>query len=151
MLGKVSVAIFLHLFQDNPMLQCSVVPSTARMMLKKHSNFSSWYPQPLGLRLMCLSITDTVEKHFHWLLLKAEQSLEDRQRSALFPWGRSWGQIFYGRTVLSERARKHLRNLHSLIEEDVTPVFWSINLVTNSPHWPALRQYYWREMGFRHG
>lgn len=45
------------------------------------------------------------------------------QRSALFPWGRIRGQKFEGRSVVSERACKHLRNLQSLLDEDdVTPV-----------------------------
>ncbi|KAL3774905.1 hypothetical protein ACHAW5_009124 [Stephanodiscus triporus] len=52
-------------------------------------------------------------------------SLNDKvgyQRKALFPWGRTRGQKFDGRSVVSERACKHLRNLQSLIEDDVTPV-----------------------------
>ena len=44
------------------------------------------------------------------------------QRSALFPWGRTRGQKFDGRPVVSERACKHLRNLQSLVDDDVTPV-----------------------------
>lgn len=44
------------------------------------------------------------------------------QRSALFPWGRTRGQKFDGRSVVSERACKHMKNLQSLIHEDVTPV-----------------------------
>ncbi|KAL7441954.1 hypothetical protein ACHAXH_006079 [Discostella pseudostelligera] len=47
---------------------------------------------------------------------------EGYQRSALFPWGRTRGQKFDGRPVVSERACKHLRNLQSLLNEDVTPV-----------------------------
>ena len=47
---------------------------------------------------------------------------EGYQRSALFPWGRTRGQTFDGRKVVSERACKHLRNLRSLIDKDVTPV-----------------------------
>ncbi|KAL3760420.1 hypothetical protein ACHAWU_005955 [Discostella pseudostelligera] len=47
---------------------------------------------------------------------------EGYQRSALFPWGRTRGQKFDGRPVVSERACKHLRNLQSLLDENVTPV-----------------------------
>ena len=45
----------------------------------------------------------------------------DYERTALFPWGRTRGQEFEGRKVVSERAWKHLRNLLSLLSEDVTP------------------------------
>lgn len=44
------------------------------------------------------------------------------KRSALFPWGRTRGQDFEGKKVVSERACKHLRNLQSLLNEDVTTV-----------------------------
>jgi len=44
------------------------------------------------------------------------------QRAALFPWGKTRGQKFEGKTVVSERACKHLRNLQSQLNEDVTPV-----------------------------
>lgn len=50
-------------------------------------------------------------------------------RAAIFPWGRTRGQRFEGRAVVSERACKHLRNLRSMLPdpnggggEDVTPV-----------------------------
>ena len=44
------------------------------------------------------------------------------RRTALFPWSRTRGQTFEGRKVASERALKHLRNLESLVDENVTPV-----------------------------
>lgn len=44
------------------------------------------------------------------------------ERSALFPWGRTRGQKFEGKSVVSERACKHLRNLQSQLSKDITPV-----------------------------
>ena len=45
------------------------------------------------------------------------------KRSALFPWGRTKGQKFDNKTVVSERACKHLKNLESLqLEKDTTSV-----------------------------
>ena len=44
------------------------------------------------------------------------------RRSALFPWARTRGQTFEGKKVCSERALKHLRNLESLTENNVTTV-----------------------------
>ena len=45
------------------------------------------------------------------------------KRSALFPWGKTKGQKFDNKTVVSERACKHLRNLESLqLEKDTTSV-----------------------------
>ncbi|KAL7538980.1 LOW QUALITY PROTEIN: hypothetical protein ACHAXR_008949 [Thalassiosira sp. AJA248-18] len=44
------------------------------------------------------------------------------QRSALFPWGRTRGQKFEGKSVVSERACKHLRNLQSLHNKNMTTV-----------------------------
>lgn len=53
---------------------------------------------------------------------KSEDGKEGYQRTALFPWGRTRGQKFEGKTCVSERACKHLRNLQSLLDEDTTPV-----------------------------
>jgi DNA-binding sugar fermentation-stimulating protein len=45
------------------------------------------------------------------------------QRTALFPWAKSRSQTFEDKKVCSARALKHLRNLHSLAQdENVTPV-----------------------------
>jgi len=44
------------------------------------------------------------------------------KRAAIFPWGRTRGQKFEGQSVVSERACKHLRNLQSLRNKDVTSV-----------------------------
>ncbi|KAL7469919.1 hypothetical protein ACHAXS_010168 [Conticribra weissflogii] len=44
------------------------------------------------------------------------------RRTALFPWSRSRSQTFEGKKVCSERALKHLRNLESLMSENVTSV-----------------------------
>ncbi len=53
----------------------------------------------------------------------SSNDMKGYQRSALFPWGRIRGQKFHGKSVVSERACKHLRNLQSLLDEDdVTPV-----------------------------
>ena len=47
---------------------------------------------------------------------------DEYKRSALFPWGKTRGQKFEGKSVVSERACKHLRNLQSLRSKDVTTV-----------------------------
>ena len=44
------------------------------------------------------------------------------KRTALFPWAKSRSQTFENKKVCSERALKHLRNLHDLATEGVTPV-----------------------------
>jgi len=44
------------------------------------------------------------------------------RRTALFPWSRSRSQTFEGKKVCSERALKHLRNLESLMSDNVTTV-----------------------------
>ena len=55
-------------------------------------------------------------------IIEATDSGEGYARSALFPWGRVRGQDFEGRKVVSERACKHLRNLHHLMSENCTSV-----------------------------
>ena len=55
-------------------------------------------------------------------VIEATDSGDGYARTALFPWGRVRGQEFEGSKVVSERACKHLRNLHHLMAEDCTPV-----------------------------
>ena len=48
---------------------------------------------------------------------------EEYKRAALFPWGKTRGQKFDNKPVVSERACKHLKNLESMLDEkNVTPV-----------------------------
>ena len=48
---------------------------------------------------------------------------EEYKRAALFPWGKTRGQKYNDKPVVSERACKHLKNLESMLDKkNVTPV-----------------------------
>jgi len=60
----------------------------------------------------------------HCVVVAPEGKKDDEyKRAALFPWGKTRGQKFNDKPVVSERACKHLKNLESMLDEkNVTPV-----------------------------
>jgi len=60
----------------------------------------------------------------HCVVVAPEGKKDDEyKRAALFPWGKTRGQKFNDKPVVSERACKHLKNLESMLDKkNVTPV-----------------------------